>query len=1033
MKRLFLLTALLTAALVSGENLLTNSSFESTLPLKKHKWRVELFKEWNCILNSSSLKGDILLATPGYKSKQAVRLRTLGKEGFNAVTYAKDFPVTQGQKVTASVMLKGKGNGYIRVYYLDKNGKYLKNYTMQGTYAKSEFAPLLVKFTVPAGVAKIRYSLQTLRNNADVIFDDAKLEIESGELLENNMLRVTFNPRLGGGIASFYWKEKNYEFTSPKTIIRGGGMANCVIPANRIPGVFYNQPFVRKSATANTISYEARVAAGPMQDLAMTRTYTLLPDGIKMEITLANKGKKTQDISWRIQNFISSAKGVWSWPTPDWITIFRQTGKPLNGLNSVVQDLFRAGWEAKYYEELKATLLFEVETNDIRRLYCFFNMFPRTSTAEWYYREFKLAPGAEKKLVSKIRLLKNQEKFYADAHGKTQKFEVLEPIKMPKAPAKANITPAFKDYFPYVGGGGNLNQPEMAGFTKRISYPQSYAILIERLFRIQTDAYLNSFAPGRLIYGGMHQYLWKKDGTHTLGEMIKRFDQKYFLSTLFLYREDVDVQKYMKEKWPKLHQTMTHPELQRFIKKYQKHIPVIYTGDELLPQNVDVMLKVNEELSKILPKHILPFPYLNSSAVDILPYVPVFVGDWYPIKRPTASGRNPWNVYPEFSALVKRAGDTPVWFMPQGFAGSGLTAGMTVYAFPTPGETRLMLNLAIAAGVKGIGWHGFPSGTWPWMMNYSMYRYSFLGGAGQKSPAWEAVKDVGRIIASAGPLFVRSRPAALPKNFKIECAEFTSYNKFYSGPAVKAYALKAEQGTLFVIINQNPVKNEKCKVTLPGPKAFDMVKAAPVPLQLALDLAPGDGAYIYCGKDFKELDTSFASRFRAERARYLLRSDIAVGFGIKATDPDTFKKLPPLQALKALFKEQALLEKKLASGEVGKILADLEETRQTLDKIEFRLCCALELTVTPEMRKATKRYARYVPHPDKKFQTIRMDLAKAFAHFYALADKVETGGGFKAAAGLKKVKADALKAAREAHNWLDAHPRRNEIDDPTAP
>jgi hypothetical protein len=314
-----------------------------------------------------------------------------------------------------------------------------------------------------------------------------------------------------------------------------------------------------------------------------------------------------------------------------------------------------------------------------------------------------------------------------------------------------------------------------------------------------------------------------------------------------------------------------------------------------------------------------------------------------------------------------------------------------------------------------------------------MYRYSFLGGAGQKSPAWAAVKDVGRIIASAGPLFVQSRPAALPKNFKIECAEFTSYNKFYSGPAVKAYALKAEQGTLFVIINQNPVKNEKCKVTLPGPKAFDMVKAAPVPLQLALDLAPGDGAYIYCGKDLKELDSSFASRFRAERARYLLRSDIAVGFGIKAADPDTFKKLPPLQALKALFKEQALLEKKLASGEVGKILADLEETRQTLDKIEFRLCCALELTVTPEMRKATKRYARYAPHPDKKFQAIRMDLAKAFAHFYALADKVETGGGFKAAANLKQVKAAALKAARDAHNWLDNHPRRNEIDDPTAP
>ena len=245
--------------------------------------------------------------------------------------------------------------------------------------------------------------------------------------------------------------------------------------------------------------------------------------------------------------------------------------------------------------------------------------------------------------------------------------------------------------------------------------------------------------------------------------------------------------------------------------------------------------------------------------------------------------------------------------------------------------------------------------------------------------------------------------------------------------------MKCAQGTLFVIINQNPVKNEKCQVTLPGPKAFDMVKLVEMKKEFSLDLAPGDAAYIYCGKDFKELDSSFNSRFRAERARYLLRADIAAGFGIKAVDPDTFRKLPPLQAVKALLKEQCALEKKLASGEAGKILADIEETRQTLDKIEFRLCCALDIVVPPEMRNATKRYARFVPHPDKNFQAIRMELARAFANFYALSDKVETGGGFKAAAGLQKVKADALKAAAAAHKWLDNHPRRNEIDDPTAP
>ena len=242
MKRSILMAALLSAVVVCGENLLTNSSFENSLPMKKKRWTVELFKEWRCMLNSGAAQGDIQLTAPGFKSKQALRVRTIGKSGFNAVTYAKDFPVTQGQKVTASVMLKGKGNGYIRIYYLDKNGKRLPKYMMQGTHARREFARLVVRFTVPAGVEKIRYSLETLRNDADVTFDDAKLEIEAGELLENDMLRITFNPRLGGGIASFYWKEKNYEFTSSKTLVRVAAWPTVSFPPDVSPGSSTTSP-----------------------------------------------------------------------------------------------------------------------------------------------------------------------------------------------------------------------------------------------------------------------------------------------------------------------------------------------------------------------------------------------------------------------------------------------------------------------------------------------------------------------------------------------------------------------------------------------------------------------------------------------------------------------------------------------------------------------------------------------------------------------------------------------------------------------
>ena len=101
--------------------------------------------------------------------------------------------------------------------------------------------------------------------------------------------------------------------------------------------------------------------------------------------------------------------------------------------------------------------------------------------------------------------------------------------------------------------------------------------------------------------------------------------------------------------------------------------------------------------------------------------------------------------------------------MPQGFAAYDGWNQRQIYALPTAGETRLMLHLAIAAGVKGIAWHGFPSGTWIWMMNYTMYRYSFLGGAGQTTPSWQGVKDVGRAIASVGPILTKSKPLSSAK------------------------------------------------------------------------------------------------------------------------------------------------------------------------------------------------------------------------------------------------------------------------------
>ena len=1015
--------------ILQASNLLENSSFETSLPYKKSKWRVELFKEWECKLNSSQNFCDVIINKEAFDGKQALNVKTLGKSGFTSVVSRKLFPVNAGSVVTTSVMLKGKGIGYIRVYFYDENNKRLKNYEIYGLRASDKYAKLFYRFTVPVGVAKVQFALETLRDNADIIFDNAFMSIAAGDALENAQYRVLFNPRLGASIASFFWKEKNFEFTCNKTLVSAGNMANCVIPANRVPGVFYKNNFVRKSSTNNSITYFGKVDNGDWAGLEMTKTFTLTNKGINVKATLTNKSKKKMNLTWRTQNFISSQPGVWSWPTPDWVTIFAQTGAPLNGLNQVVHDIFRAKWQAKYYDKLKAAIVVEVGKSDIKTIYSYFNPDPQHSTAEFYHRDFALDVNQSRTVDYSIYVAKGDMKFYADEHGKKQKFEKIEPIKLPKAPEMQASLP--ENYFPYVGGNGNLNQYEMAGFHKSDSYAKTFSVITPRLFKRQIDAYLNSFASGRLIYGPMHQYFWRKDGKHILGEMIERFQLKYFLSTLFVYRHDVDVDKYMKESWPAKKAIMTHPDLVKFIKMYNKNIPLIYTADELLPQNIDVLLRVNEELAKLLPEHILPVPYLNSSATDFIDYVPAFIGDWYPIKRTYASDRNPWNVYNEFTKVVKKAKNTPVWFMPQGFAAYDGWNQRQIYALPTAGETRLMLHLAIAAGVKGIAWHGFPSGTWIWMMNYRQYRYSFLGGAGQTTPPWEGVIDGGRAVAAVGPILTKSKPVALAKNVVVNCKNFVSKNKFYEGPAVKAYQLKTPNGKLYMVVNQNPYDVEKCIVSLPEKNAFDMINLKNVnPKNLALTLKAGDAAYIYCGNNLNELEPSFKSRFRAERARYLLKADIANGFGIKVANPDKIAGKNSLEKTRNLIALYQKLEKDMTVGKAGAAIKTLEEIKNMVNDIDFKLTCAWELAVPEKLYKSTKRYARYGKHPDAKFQAMKERLVSAFADYFAMTDAVENGAGFKAVEKIDSLKQRVASAAKDIENWIKNHPDKHLIDDP---
>ncbi len=1012
--------------LAQEANLLTNASFEETVERKIDRWRMELFADWNLYLNSGAEKCHIDIGQEAFAGKQSLRLHTIGDSGFCSANYARKFPVSQGQEVTASVQVKGSGTGYIRVYFYDADGKRLKEYEMHGHKAGSDWQPIVMKFAVPAGVAALEYSLQTLRDNADVLFDDAKFLIATGDMLENAFLRVKINPRIGGGIDSFVSKKNNFEFTTPVSLGKNGGMMNIVLPDRRLPGLVGEIPFSRISTAGGKNVYSAKLDRGEYDGLHIQRSYYLAPDAavVKVAVRLTNEGTKTLKISHRIQNRISSDNGVYSWPTPDWVTIFRQDGAPLNGLNNIVQDLFRAGWQARFYEKLGMSLVFEYDVSNVRRMYTFVGMAPTASSMEWYCREIALAPTESKEYTATIRLLDEQTQFYADPYGQKQNFEAIEPIEMPTPPAESPLPPQFKDYFIFSAGTGNLFQPEIGGYFTNVGTMKVYKNIQPRLVRELVNGYFNTIYPFRIF---LEPYLLSQktpEGGYLIGDLAHKYDVKLIPATIFMVRKDLDVDKYMQEEWPKKRALVENQEFQNFLKQYEDRIQCVFTADEILPQNADVMLRMHQELKKYMPEHVIPIPYLNSSSTDLIPYVPVFIGDWYPIKRANSSGRNPWCVYPEFQRVVKLAGSKPVWFMPQGFG------TYENYAFPTSGETRLMLHLAVAAGVRGIAWHGFPNGHWPWMMNYYMYPYSHLGGGGQHAPSWDGVRDAGRTFATVGPLLSNGTVAPLPDNASISCGEYKSPNGYYQGSAVKLFAQRLPAGMLFLAVNQNPYGVEKATIYLPG-NVFDLTALASAKNKIELTLASGDAAYFVCDASEEELQAVFQSRFRAEAARYVLLADRAKGAGIPTADLEALRKMPPAKALESLFAEFAKLEAAIQASPLGKTLAEMQEIRSALDEIDFRLGTARKLVVTEEMKQNTKLYARWVPHPDAKYEAIRNRLVRAFGEFYRITDLIDTGTFTpELAAAVTALVPQAREAAQEAHAWLDNHPDKAMIDDP---
>ncbi len=972
-----------------------NGSFEvPSDKISNRNWRHFPAKGWEGYAHPDVKSYCKVITGDVSDGSRAVRLSCGDKKAIASLRSEVKPAVKPGDRIYVDAMIRGKGKGYIRIFWYDRNGKKLKNYYMDSRNATAQWKKFDTNVEVPAGVASFELSLEVIASIAEVDFDAVKCRISSGTVLDNGKIKAVINPRIGGGIDSLQVNGKKMEFSRANRIGDNGGMFTFIVPGERTPGILR---FAQSKATVlipnKKIEVVQTIDSGKLAGLEAVRTYEL-PDNsneIKVTIEFRNKSKNSMEVSCRMQSFVSSANGSFTWPTPDWIQVFHQDGKPLNGLNSIVNDLLRTGWMARFYKDAESTLLFTYDIKKSVRAYNY--IVPEFATVEWYYRPFTLKPGEVWKSDAAVKVLTGQKGIYLDEVALANKVRVeeIKPIEMPPPPAGEPLPPICEEFFPCGASLCNLFEPETAGMENRTGFYKMFRPTAMRLTRFLTDCYATSIGGVHLVMDGSHQEFFKTpDGKHEFGEFIREHRMAFGLGRMMYHRKDTDVEAY-KKRLPEILKVWEAPNLQKFVHAYGDRLLSINTGDEPLPANIDVVLAANNALRKIMPKGAVIFTILNSSTVELMPYMPIYYADFYPIKRKSSSGANPWSVYPEFADKVKRAGEKPVWFMPQVF-NAGEPRKYDIYAYPTDGEIRLMFNLAIAAGVRGIHWYGFTNTGWQWVKKYFHLRQSPLNASAMPGPGWEAIVDGFREMAGTGMLLLKSRPAALPAGCSVECGDFTDPNGFYSGAAVKLYALKSPKGMIIVAINQNPNAPEKAEITLPQ-SGWDFTALKPLEgKKITRKLAPGGAVYLYMGNDDAEIDAVHKGRYNREAARYLIAAKRAAGNGIAVIDPWKFDKLPGRQALAELNKEFAALNFRIDAAPLGKAWKLITGMRNYMGNKDFELVQNVEFIITPEMYEKTKLWDRYVDDPDTEFQQLKEKVIDDFRDVNRMTDYLDKGG-----------------------------------------
>ncbi|MCK5738362.1 hypothetical protein KAH55_04240 [bacterium] len=610
-------------------------------------------------------------------------------------------------------------------------------------------------------------------------------------------------------------------------------------------------------------------------------------------------------------------------------------------------------------------------------------------------------------------------------------------IKMPEPQAKPALPKALQGFFPFCGNDAPLVVPMSAGsYTKKNRYTYT------RAMRELGYNYFNSFYSSRMIQAGFQTQFIDADGTFVIGELARKYDMMLALNQHFYNRNDVDVENYAK-KLEKQINAFDTPANRKILKDYDDRILCYFTGDETMPQNVPSMLAAHDAIKKIDPGRAT-FPYLNIHSWGNLPYLPIFLGDWYPIKYDGYGSRNPWSTAQIIKKTVIKAGDTPVWFMPQAFA----YRDNNNYALPNAAESRLMLYLAVANGAKGIVFHALMNPSVPWRMKY-YYAFSIYGNAGQRTAAWYAIRDCGKQLTAVGPCLFYTKPEWNFNGAKVECKTFTSSKKFYDGPAITLNALKQTNGTgrFLVVVNQDDKREQTGEIIFnvkqSGLALYDLkaMKKIGSPKTLNIKLLPGDAKFYFLGPD-ADAEKVFAevcdNRYQREVVRYIIDAENAAknGVNIKAAS-DLAKQAIKDYANKqnnvayiVILQAQAELKKIVATTEFGQTMQKLEATRVELDKLDFMLRTHFDLIMPPTLEKKAPRYRIYKNTQNPEVQKLVDAIAKDFFDFWKLDREIRQGDFAEKRTQIEQLIKRIPQDIKAMSDYLKANEHKIKVENP---